>query len=223
MLGIEDDLINALKLFAVTTLLVLGGCLDSGEKTTFVDDGSGGPINNSPSIGGTPAGSTKVSEMYSFTPTASDPDGDSLSFSIQNQPSWADFDTASGKISGIPTLGDIGVYSNIAISVSDGSAAASLPQFSVSVDQVGTASTTLSWTAPTQNEDGTPLTDLAGYKIYYGKASGSYTDQIRIDNPGITTYVVNNLTPDTYYFAATAFNASGVESRFSGEAVKAVN
>ena len=65
--------------------------------------------------------------------------------------------------------------------------------------------------------------DLAGYKIYYGKSSGSYTDQIRIDNPGINSFVVNNLTPDTYFFAATAFNSSGFESRFSGEAMKTVN
>lgn len=67
------------------------------------------------------------------------------------------------------------------------------------------------------------MTDLAGYKIYYGKSSRSYTSQIRIDNPGVTTYVVDNLTPDTYYFAATASNASGIESSFSGEAVKTVN
>lgn len=215
--------INALKIFAVTTVLVLGGCLDSGEKTELVDDGSGGSTNNSPSIWGAPPGSTKVGEMYSFTPNSSDPDGDSLSFSIQNQPNWADFDTASGKISGIPTLGNIGVYANISISVSDGSASATLPQFGISVDQLGTSSTTLSWTAPTQNEDGTPLTDLAGYKIYYGKSSRSYTDQVRIDNPGITSYVVDNLTPDTYYFAATSFNSSGVESGFSNEATKTLN
>lgn len=78
----------------------------------------------------------------------------------------------------------------------------------------------LSWTAPTQNEDATPLTDLAGYKIYYGKASGNYTDQVRIDNPGVTTYVVDNLTPDTYYFVATAYNEAGTESAYSSEAVK---
>lgn len=214
---------KTLKLLTVTAVLVLGGCLSSSEDTKLINDGPAGSTNSSPSIGGTPAASVKIGEMYSFTPSASDADGDALTFSIQNKPGWADFDTSIGKISGVPTQGDVGVYSNISVSVSDGPASSTLPQFSISVDQVGTASTTLSWTAPTQNEDGTALTDLAGYKIYYGKSSRSYTSQIRIDNPGVTTYVVDNLTPDTYYFAATAFNASGIESSFSGEAIKTVN
>jgi len=182
-----------------------------------------GAADGSPSIWGTPPGSSTVGEVYSFTPGASDPDGDALTFSIANKPSWANFDTSSGNIAGTPAAADVGVYSGISISVSDGTDSASLPQFAVTVDQIGTASTTLSWTAPTRNEDGSTLSDLAGYKIYYGRSSGSYTDQIRIDNPGVTSYVVDNLTPNTYYFAATAFNSSGVESRFSTEAIKTAN
>ena len=95
--------------------------------------------------------------------------------------------------------------------------------FAIDVTQQGTVSTSLSWNAPTLNEDGSALTDLAGYKIYYGRSSGSYSNLIRIDNASVTTYVVENLSPDTYYFAATAFNTSGVESRFSGEAVRTLN
>jgi hypothetical protein len=83
---------------------------------------------------------------------------------------------------------------------------------------------TLSWQPPTQNADGTPLTDLAGYNIYVGTGSSNYDyRQVRVDNPGLSSYVVENLEPGTYYFAATSFNASGVESAFSGEAVKIVN
>ena len=208
---------------------MLGGCLKMGDREpSNVDDANngnsnGGASNSAPSIWGSPASSTKVGEAYSFTPGASDPDGDTLSFSIDKKPVWAAFNTSTGRLSGTPTLGDIGTYQSISISVSDGAMTDSLPPFGVSVDEVGTASTTLSWTAPSLNEDGTPLMDLSGYKIYYGKSSGGYTNQIRIDNPGITTYVVDNLTPDTYYFAATAFNASDIESRFSREAVKIVN
>jgi hypothetical protein len=73
------------------------------------------------------------------------------------------------------------------------------------------------------NSDGSPLMDLAGYTIYYRNESGGYSYDIRIDNPGLTTYVVDQLTPATYYFAATAFNASGIESSFSSEAVRMVN
>jgi len=123
----------------------------------------------------------------------------------------------------MPTLGDIGSSTNIRISVSDGQATVSMSGFAIDVTQTATASTTLSWTAPTENEDGTTLTDLAGYKIYYGKSSGNYFSSIHIDNPGITTYMIENLSPDTYFFAATAFNSAGVESRYSEEARRVLN
>ena len=50
----------------------------------------------------------------------------------------------------------------------------------------------LQWEAPSTNDDGTPLTDLAGYKIYYGTASGNYTQTIDVGN--VTTYTITNLT-----------------------------
>ncbi len=93
---------------------------------------------------------------------------------------------------------------------------------SVTVNQVGIGSATLSWTPPTQNMDGSPLTDLAGYKIYYGNESGNYHTSIQIDNPGITIYVVESLTPNIYYFVLTAIKRSGVESQFSNEVGKLV-
>jgi hypothetical protein len=142
---------------------------------------------------------------------------------VKNLPSWANFESATGELYGLPGLGDIGVYENIQISVSDGNSTSALRAFTVTVSQSALGSVTLSWVAPTQNSDGSPLMDLAGYKIYYRNGSGGYSDNIRIDNPGLTTYVVDQLTPATYYFAATAFNASGVESSFSSEVVRMVN
>jgi len=164
-----------------------------------------------------------MGEAYSFTPGASDPEGDTLTFSVQNMPLWATFESATGKLSGIPTLGDVGTYNGVTISVTDGPNSASLAAYSITVSQVSLGSATLSWTPPTQNDDGSTLTDLAGYKIYYGTNQGNYSTTIQINNPGIATYVVENLTPTTYYFVATAFNSSGVESAFSGEAIKVVN
>jgi len=93
---------------------------------------------------------------------------------------------------------------------------------SVTANQVSTGSTTLSWMPPTQNSDGSPLTDLAGYKIYFGNESGNYHTSIQIDNPGLALYVVENLTPNIYYFVLTAINSSGVESQFSNEVSKLV-
>jgi len=194
---------------------ILFGCLDSG--------GSGSSGDGAPRISGTPPSYTKYGDTYNFQPSASDPDGDALTFTVQNKPDWASFDASTGRISGQPTMSEIGVYDNIVISVSDGTNNASLSAFSVTVSQTALGAVTLSWSAPTQNADGTPLTDLAGYKIYYGRNSGSYDQHVRIDNPSISTYVVEQLSPATYYFAATSFNHSGVESSYSGEIIRTVN
>jgi len=78
-------------------------------------------------------------------------------------------------------------------------------------------SVTLTWEAPTTREDGTPLTDLAGYHILYGRMSVTYDYEIKIDNPGVLTYVVENLASGTWYFVASAYDSSGLESNFSNE------
>ena len=76
---------------------------------------------------------------------------------------------------------------------------------------------TLSWDAPTENANGSALMDLAGYKVHYGSASKDYSDTIEVTNPGLTTYVVQNLPAGTYYFAISTYNSMGVESSLSGE------
>ena len=210
---------------AQATLILLGmmlaGCL-SEEDSETADEESAPSGNNAPVISGSPASAIVINDQYSFEPNASDPDGDDLTFNINNRPNWASFDTATGALSGRPTLGDIGRYENIRISASDGDQDAQLDAFTIVVSQGGDGSVTLTWTAPTENEDGSTLVDLAGYRIYYGTSSGSYDHEINIDNPGLTTYVVENLVPDTYFFVATAFNESDIESGFSGEAVRVV-
>ena len=86
---------------------------------------------------------------------------------------------------------------------------------------MGSGSVTLIWQPPTENSDGTPLMNLSGYKIYVGTDSNSYDlREIHLDNPGLTSYVVENLEPGTYYFVATAINSAGIESPFSREVVK---
>jgi len=81
----------------------------------------------------------------------------------------------------------------------------------------------LSWTPPTENTDGSQLTDLAGYKIRYGTSPGSYSDTITINNPGLTSYLVENLASSDWYFVMTSFNSSGIESGYSTEVSKTVN
>jgi hypothetical protein len=162
-----------------------------------------------------------MGEEYAFTPSATDVDNDPLTFSVNGEPNWLDIDADSGALTGTPQLGDVGTYPGIVVSVSDGSLSASLPQFTVDVVQNSNGSITLSWTAPTQNEDGSDV-DLAAYKFYYGTSPGNYSNQVRVDSPGMTMYVLENLTPATYYIVATAIGTNGAESAFSNEASKPV-
>jgi hypothetical protein len=81
----------------------------------------------------------------------------------------------------------------------------------------------LSWTPPTENTDGSQLSDLAGYKIRYGTSPGSYSDTITINNPGLTSYLVEDLASADWYFVMTSFNTTGTESSYSTEVSKTVN
>ena len=88
----------------------------------------------------------------------------------------------------------------------------------------GSGSVTLTWQPPTQNANGSPLRDLSGYNIYIGTSSKNYEyREIQLDNPGLTTYVIESLEPGIYYIAATAINSSGIESSLSDEVVRTVN
>lgn len=92
--------------------------------------------NQAPVFSGTPTSSITAGTWYSFTPTASDADGNPLTFSIVNKPAWATFNTATGALTGTPPAA--GAFSNIQISVSDGNGgSASLPAFSIVVAPSG--------------------------------------------------------------------------------------
>src|SRR5262249_36911538 len=141
---------------------------------------------------------------YSFIPTASDPDANTtLTFTIQNKPSWAAFNTSTGALTGTPTPANVGSYANIQISVSDGALGANLAAFSINVVVIASGSVMLLWTPPTQNTDGTALTDLAGYKIYWGTNQNSLPNTKSV-SANLTSAVVDSLTPATYFFAITA-------------------
>lgn len=185
--------------------------------------GSSSSSSGAPTISGTPATSVTVGSTYRFQPTASDPNGDTLGFSIVNRPTWATFSTTSGLLTGTPALGNVGTSSNITIRVSDGTNTTSLTPFAITVAQSSSGTATLSWTPPTQNSNGTSLTNLAGYRIYYGTSSSSLNSQIQIANASTSTYVVQSLSNGTYYFGVRAYNSSGTESSLSNIASKAIN
>ena len=184
---------------------------------------TGTTSNSAPTIAGTAATSVRVSTAYAFAPAASDANGDALTFQIQNKPTWATFNTVTGQLSGTPTT--VATFQNIIITVSDGKASAALPAFAIQVTAAPTAqagSATVSWAAPTQNTDGSALTNLAGFVIAYGTSAGSLSQSITVTNPSVSTFVIDSLPAGTYYFAVKAYTANGAESGLSAVASKVI-
>jgi large repetitive protein len=176
-----------------------------------------------PTISGQPATAVNVGSLYSFTPTASDPNAGTLTFSIQNPPVWASFNKSTGALQGTPAAANAGTYANIVISVSDGTASASLPAFGITVNQVSNGSATLTWTPVTQNTNGSVLTDLAGYKVHYGTSANAMSTVVVLSNPSLTTYLVTNLSPGTWYFGVSAYASDGTQSAMSNVGAKTIN
>lgn len=166
---------------------------------------------SAPTISGTPATSVVVGQVYDFKPTATDPNGLPLTFSITGKPAWATFSTTTGELKGTPAAANVG-SSTITISASNGTLTASLPSFNLAVVQATTGSVTLNWVLPTLRTDGTALTNLASFKIYYGTSPTNLTNTMAVTNPTVTSAVVQNLTSGTWYFSITAIDSTGVES-----------
>lgn len=126
------------KIILLSLIIFMTAC--GGGTTGNFDSSTPKPApdpsgNNAPALNGSPAAQIVEGQAYTFAPTASDADNDTLVFSISNLPSWASFDSATGALSGTPGVGDVGVYDNIQITVSDGSASTDLPAFSITVTE----------------------------------------------------------------------------------------
>ena len=92
----------------------------------------------------------------------------------------------------------------------------------VAMTTVSLREAVLSWQAPTKNVDGSTLTNLSGYKIYYGTASNNYPQTVSVSGASTTTWTVS-LAPGTYYFAMTAVDSTGAESAKTNEVSKTVD
>ncbi len=89
--------------------------------------------------------------------------------------------------------------------------------------QMATGRVALSWTPPTENTDGSQLSNLSGYRVYFGTRADALTQSVEITNAGLTAYVLENLPRGTTYFAIAAYNASGAESALSGVGSKTIS
>jgi hypothetical protein len=86
-----------------------------------------------------------------------------------------------------------------------------------------TGTATVSWDAPTERVDDSPLENLAGFRVYYGTAPGAYTSKLEINSPALTSVVISSLPAGTYWFVVTAYDADGLESVYSEAASKYVS
>lgn len=216
----------ALLLTASATLVGCGG----GEETTSA---SAAPTTANETAGnaaittmtefaitGAPATAASIGSAYSFQPTVAG--SGTLSYSIQNKPAWASFSTADGSLTGTPASGDTGDFSGITISVTNGTASATLPAFRITVAGSSQGTAALAWNPPTQNTDGSSVSNLGGYTIYYGTSPNELTNKIQVTNSGLTSYTVSGLGAGTHYFGITAYTSAGVESEMSSIGSKTI-
>lgn len=185
-----------------------------------IDTSAKPAANQPPEISGSAPPGAIVGQFWTYQPSISDPDGDRLTVSATNLPSWLTLDNDTGRLSGTPQEGDIRTWTDIGLTVTDGSANATLRVFSLTVmdENAALGSVTLSWLPPTQNVDGSPIDSLAGYRLLYGQTPRDYTEAVVIDNPGITTYMLEGLTAGDWYFAVQTVDGDGLVSEASAEA-----
>jgi len=193
------------------TVLALTGCTGNSRSTdeqadqaaTSLDPNASGP-----------------SLVFGATPSSVDQGGvTTLSWSATN----ADDCSASGGWSGSKTVSGSELIGPLSAGATygmtcNGPGGSAIQMISVSV--VG--SVTLSWVAPAENVDGSQLDDLAGYKIYYGTESRSYSDMAEIGNPAVTSHTLR-LVSGEYYLAMTALDRDGNESAYSNEVIRSLN
>jgi hypothetical protein len=197
---------------------MLVACFGGGGSATASNPPPAG--NRAPTISVTNSFDVLIGRVLTIRPTASDPDGDSLTYSVSSKPAWMSFSAQTGVLTGTPGAADVGIY-NPVIMVSDGKAQAS-GQVRVNVVQAVAGRATLSWLAPTQRVDGSPLTNLAGFRVYYGNSANDLRYVIQVADAGARSRVIEDLTVGTWFFAATAYDDAGGESSRSSVASKTI-
>lgn len=213
----------------VVHLCMLLVACDTGAPTRAnagPDSGTGQPPpaaqNQAPTISLSPEAEVLVGRELGLRPEARDPEGDPLTFRVENKPAWMRFSSTTGELVGTPAPAHVGTYRDVRVTASDGrSQASAVTTVVVVASAAGRA--TLSWNAPSQRTDGSPLTDLAGFRIYFGNSRSDLRYVIDIKDPGARSWVVEDLTRGAWFFAATAFDRAGAESERSNVASKSVS
>jgi hypothetical protein len=211
-------------LLAAVAGIALTACVEEVKTTRSSQPGDASPqstSNAAPVVIGSPATDIVAGTTYIFQVTATDSDGNQLTFAANGLPAWMQLDAQAGTVHGTPSEDDVGTSADIVISVSDGKARSSLPPFKVTVksakrtSDASAGAAVLSWLAPTQNTDGSAVTDLGGYRVYHGTTPGALNDVFQVSGAATTSYTVSQLAPGTHYFAVAAYTSAGVEGAIS--------
>jgi hypothetical protein len=200
--------------------LLLGGCggEDSGRYaslSSFAGSLTSGAVVGQQAV---------VGQYWSYQPSISNPDGASVTVTASNLPDWITLNQSTGLLAGTPGEGDVRTWSNIQLTVTNGQESTQLQAFSVTVLAQGAAmgTATVSWSAPTQRVDGSPIGELAGYRVLYGKSSRNYEHVVELNTTGINRYVLEGLGAGTWYFAVQAITSDGLASAPSKEVNKTI-
>ena len=211
----KNSLVSAL--LPLLPLVFCQGCGGGSSEASPAGDVPAGSAavttNQPPSIVARVDDTVRVGQSYDSSSVASDADGDRLTYSAANLPPWASIDTHNGRITGTPAAQDVGVYESITVSVTDTARhVATTRPFSITVvGNVGKGVASLRWELPPSKVDGSPLNDLAGYRILYGRRSDDLDHSVFIGDASTTSYEINSLGEGVWYFAVSAINASGLE------------
>jgi len=137
--------------------------------------------------------------------------------SCETSDNWTGSGPSSVATEGSQSVGPLNANSTFSLTCSNVQGSA-VEMVSVNV----TAELSLSWVAPTENVDGTPLTDLDGYRIYYGVSSRNYGAPEEVTDSSATSVSIE-VPSGSYYVAMTAMDAEGNESGYSNEVLKNTN
>lgn len=205
------------------------GCGGGGGSENATVSQGGAPVsapvtstNQPPTISGDATEYARVGAAYAFQPSYHDPDGDRLTFSAVNLPPWASIDAVNGRITGTPGSSDLGAYEEIAITAADGSHRAVTQPFTITVLPPTMGVATLRWEQPLSKFDGSPLDDLAGYRVVYGRKADELDHSVFIGDPAQTEFEFTTLDTGIWYFAVIAVNANGLEGPPTIPAMKSI-
>ncbi len=178
--------------------------------------------NRAPTITGDATSVARVGAPFQFQPVAADADGDPLTFTSDNLPPWATVDPATGRITGTPAANDVGSYESITITASDATHHTVMAPFEITVLGPSTGIASLAWEKPLSKVDGTPLDDLAGYRIAYGRSPDNLDQSVYLDGPDQHSYQFATLDSGVWYFEVIAVSSDGLEGPPSTSATKSI-